>query len=153
MNSLNKQEIATKFFDSGYNCAQSVLMTFSDELNISKEIAINIASGFGGGMARMQNTCGAVTGGIMTIGMALSNEKEDIVTNKERVYHVISLFTSKFKEKYRSVKCRDLLNCDLNTDEGQQFYEEHELHQKVCMSCVCDATAYLEELLKKFLSQ
>ncbi len=149
---MTKQEIASKFFDSGYNCAQSVLVAFAHELNLNENIAIKITSGFGGGMARMQNTCGAVTGGIVAIGMAVSNKEEDITTNKERVYYTISQFINRFKEKYRSVKCRDLLNCDLNTLEGQQFYEEHELHQKVCMSCVCDATSYLEELLKKFHS-
>ena len=147
---MNKQEKASGYFDSGYNCAQSVLMAFSAELNLDRNIILKIASGFGGGMARMQDTCGAVAGGIMAIGMAVSNEEEDIATNKERVYHIISLFINKFKEKYRSVKCRDLLNCDLNTEEGQQFYEIHELHDKVCMSCVRDAITYLEELLKKY---
>jgi len=150
---MNKQEKACSFFDSGYNCAQSVLLAFSDELKLDASTALKIASGFGGGMARMQDTCGAVAGGIMAIGMAISNGNEDIATNKERVYHVIFQFSNKFKEKYRSVKCRDLLNCDLNTEEGQQFYEEHELHREVCLSCVCYATAYLEELLDKFHSK
>ncbi|MGD0712377.1 MAG: C-GCAxxG-C-C family protein [Bacteroidales bacterium] len=150
---MNKQEKASRSFDSGYNCAQSVLLAFADELKLDESIILKIASGFGGGMARMQDTCGAVAGGIMAIGMAVSNEEEDIATNKERVYYTISLFINKFKEKYSSVKCLDLLNCDLNTEEGQQFYEKHELHHKVCMSCVSDATAYLEELLKKFHSK
>lgn len=147
---MNKQEKATKLFDSGYNCAQSVLLAFADELKLDESIVLKIASGFGGGMARMQDTCGAVAGGIMAIGMAVSNQEEDIATNKERVYHVISLFINNFKEKYRSVKCLDLLNCDLNTEEGQQFYEIHELHDNVCMSCVRDAITYLEKLLKKY---
>jgi C_GCAxxG_C_C family probable redox protein len=150
---MNKQEKASAYFDSGYNCAQSVLLAFVDELNLDENIALKIAGGFGGGMARMQDTCGAVVGGIMTIGMAVSNKDEDMATNKERIYHIISLFINKFKEKFRSVKCRDLLNCDLNSDEGQRFYEEHELHSKVCMSCVCDSTVYLDELIKKYLSK
>jgi C_GCAxxG_C_C family probable redox protein len=150
---MDKPENASRFFDSGYNCAQSVLMAFSEALKLETNIVLKITSGFGGGMARMQDTCGAVAGGIMAIGIAVSNDKEDIATNKERVYYIISLFLNKFKEKYRTVKCRELLNCDLNTEEGQQFYEEHELHHKVCMNCVSDATAYLEELLDKFYTK
>ena len=147
---MNNQEKATHSFDSGYNCAQSVLLAFADELKLDENIILKIASGFGGGMARMQDTCGAVVGGIMVIGMAVrSEEEEDVETNKERVYYIISQFIKKFKGKYKSVKCRDLLNCDLNTEEGQQFYEIHELHYNVCTICVSDAIIYLEELLKK----
>ncbi len=143
-------EEAVKIFDSGYNCAQAVLLAFSEKFNIDKDSAVKIASGFGGGMARMQETCGAVTGGIMIAGLAFTNIMEDNATNKERVYYIISQFIMRFKEKYGTIKCSELLNCDRNTEEGQRYYEKNNLQQNICRNCVEDVTRLLDDLTKKY---
>jgi C_GCAxxG_C_C family probable redox protein len=145
---MTHSEKSAGIFDSGYNCAQAVLSAYSEKLNIENDLALKISSGFGGGMARMQETCGAVMAGIMVIGLSVSNLKEDIATNKERVYYMINLFIKKFKDKHGTIKCRELLNCNLNTDEGQSFYDTNELHDKICKNCVKDSVDILDELLK-----
>ncbi|NTU86942.1 MAG: C_GCAxxG_C_C family protein, partial [Chlorobiaceae bacterium] len=65
---MTRSERAVSIFSEGYNCAQSVLFSFSDDLGIAGDTALKIASGFGGGIGRMQEVCGAVTGGVMVIG-------------------------------------------------------------------------------------
>ena len=142
-------EKAANIFDSGFNCAQAVLLVFSEKFNIDKDFAVKIATGFGGGMARMQETCGAVAGGIMIIGLAYTNITEDNATNKERVYYITGQFIKRFKEKYGTIKCSELLNCDLNTIEGQLYYEKNNLQQNICRHCVEEVTRLLEDLTKK----
>jgi len=66
-----RSDRATEMFLSGYNCAQSVLWSFSDEVRLDPDTALRIACGFGAGMARRQEVCGAVTGGIMVLGLRL----------------------------------------------------------------------------------
>lgn len=64
-----KAEKAIAYFNSGLNCAQSVFTAYAEEFNIDPELAISISCGFGGGMGRLQETCGAVTGAFMVLGM------------------------------------------------------------------------------------
>ena len=64
----SKTETALQKFESGYNCAQSVLLAYCDDVNIDKSTALKISCGFGAGMGRKQEVCGAVTGGIIIIG-------------------------------------------------------------------------------------
>ncbi|RLD53569.1 MAG: hypothetical protein DRI97_13205, partial [Bacteroidetes bacterium] len=71
---MNRSEEAKELFLSGYNCAQSILLSFADDLKFSKELAQKMAAGFGGGMGKRQETCGAVTGAIMVLGMMKGEE-------------------------------------------------------------------------------
>ena len=146
---MTRPEKAIEFFNSGHNCAQSVLLAFEKDLISDKELIIKIASGFGGGMARMQETCGAITGSIMAIGLAAYDPAEDYPTSKERVYSIISEFIQHFKDKYGSTLCSELLNCNLSTEEGNRLYEEMGLREKICVKCVRDSVEILEKLIIK----
>ena len=84
-----KAEKAVEFFNNGYNCAQSVFCTYCEELGISKESAAKIAGGFGGGMGRLQEVCGAVTGAFMVLSLKYGSIKNDIVS-KEKLWIVQS---------------------------------------------------------------
>jgi C_GCAxxG_C_C family probable redox protein len=64
-----KSEAALEKFFSGYNCAQSVLFAFCGDLDLDKDLALRMASGFGGGMGGRQEVCGAVSGGVIAIGL------------------------------------------------------------------------------------
>ena len=66
---------ALKHFDEGYACSQSVLLAFADHFKLDKTMAKRISSTFGGGMGRLRETCGAVTGGFMVLGLAFGNEE------------------------------------------------------------------------------
>jgi len=146
---MTNSEKAKEIFNSRLSCAQSVLLVFAKKFNLDEDLIIKLSSGFGGGMARMQETCGAVTGSIMAIGMSAYDPSEDFPTSKERVYYIISKFIKHFKEKYSSTLCREILNCDLNTEEGNKFYEDNGMREKICAGCVIHAVNILDDLIEK----
>jgi C_GCAxxG_C_C family probable redox protein len=87
-----KEEKAIDSFRSGLNCAQSVLTAYSDELGFDKDLALAIACGFGAGMGRLQETCGAVTGSFMVLSIYNSMRFTDIRNKKEETYFMIQKF-------------------------------------------------------------
>lgn len=143
---MSKQETAINKFDSGYNCAQSVLTPFVRQMNIDVDLALKLASGFGAGMGRTQNTCGALTGAYMVLGLAYGKQYPDHNAN-DKVAGFIQVITQRFKKTHGSTDCRDLLKVDLKTEEGQKSFTDNKLHDKVCARCVEGATKLLEELI------
>ncbi|MBN2038930.1 MAG: C_GCAxxG_C_C family protein [Spirochaetes bacterium] len=146
---MNRKQIASEKFTSGYNCAQSVLYAFCDHFNLDKDTALKIACGFGAGMGRTQSNCGAVVGGIMVLnliyGRGENDDREVMMDNYEKVRELLELF----KKKFSTYNCRGLLsNCDLMTEEGQKYYQENDLRNKVCTSCV---ETVIELIEKNFL--
>ena len=82
----NKLDIAVAKFQEGFNCSQAVMYSFSDELQIEKEIALKLACGFGAGMGRKEEVCGAVTGGIIVIGCKYGRGEKDDPAATELTY-------------------------------------------------------------------
>jgi C_GCAxxG_C_C family probable redox protein len=142
-----RSDIATKMFLSGYNCAQSVLYAFRDESGLPKGIALKIACGLGAGMARKQEVCGAVTGGILVLGMRHGRGVDDDRSARDLTYRRSRELMERFAEKHGSYICGKLLNgFDLTTDEGREQYKENDLKNKVCVMCVKSTVELLEEL-------
>ena len=142
---MNRVETAVSRFAEGYNCSQAVLSAYADRLGLDDETALKIAAGFGGGMGRMAETCGAVTGAFMVLGLKYGAASPDREA-KERVYERIRHFAERFKTRNGSLVCRDLLGCDISTAEGVQRARELELFTKTCPKFVRDACEILEEM-------
>lgn len=147
---MSNSDQAIDLFKQGYNCAQSVFLVYSKNYHINPKEGFNLTSAFGGGMARMQEICGAISGGTMVLGLSISNYEEDIATNKERVYHIINLYIQEFKEKFGSTKCSELLNCNLNTVEGQMYYDENNLQQTICYNCIIETINIVDRFISKY---
>ncbi len=143
---MDKTEQAVTTFNSGYNCAQSVLTPFIGSLNIDEQTVLRLSAGFGAGMGRLQETCGAITGAYMVIGLKYGKQESDD-ESKEKVNNLIQEFTKRFKERHQFTNCRELLNCDLKTEEGQLYFEQHNLQERVCSKCVGNAVSILEDLI------
>lgn len=139
-------EIAIESFKSGMNCAQAVFTCFSENLGYDKELAVRTACGFGGGMGRLGETCGAVTGSYMVLGMINSKKFSDNNDRKEATYTMVRRFTEKFKAINGSAECRSLINCEIGTEEGYRFAVETNLFEKVCEKCIIDSIRIIEEL-------
>lgn len=144
---MERSKYAVSLLQSGLNCAQSVLLAFSEECGMDEETAISIASGFGGGIARLQETCGAVTGAVMVIGTARSLVEDEQGELKELIYADIQKFTAGFKGLNGSIKCSKLTGCNIATDEGREFFDNNDLLQTVCSKCVRDSVEILEQML------
>ena len=145
---MKKHEEAAEIFNKGFNCSQSVFSVFSDDFGIARNDAAKIARGFGGGIARLGEVCGAVSGAVMVLGLKQESGNLKEEEKKEDVYDKVNEFVKKFKEKNSSILCKDLLGEDLLTENGRHNAKEKNLHETVCTKLVKDAVEILEEILK-----
>ncbi len=146
---MKNADNAVAKFTEGFNCAQSVFSSFCDILGIEKDTALRIATGFGSGMARKQEVCGAVTGAIMVIGARYGRSNSESAERTGETYEKVRLLMDSFAREYGTWNCRDLLEgCNLNTPEGQREISEKDLSNKVCRRCVKSAAEMVEELLR-----
>ena len=141
-----KVEQAVKRFSSGFNCSQAVLSSYSEQLGLDCEKAFKVATGFGGGM-RTSDTCGAVTGAFMALGLKYGNVTAEDQENKTKTYEKVVEFTNRFKALNGSVMCRDLLGCDISTPKGSKEAQDKGLFSTVCPKLVRDSAEILEEIL------
>lgn len=145
---MEKKEKALELFNGSFNCSQAVFTVFAEELGLKKEEALKIACGFGGGMARMGNTCGAVTGAYMAIGLKYGKSNQEDNEARDITFSKIHQFADEFKLKNNSLVCNELLGCDYGTPEGRKFAADNNLHSKICNNLVTDAVMITEKLLK-----
>jgi C_GCAxxG_C_C family probable redox protein len=145
----NKSEQAVATFKAGFNCSQAVLSAFCEELGLERGEGEKIASGFGGGIGHMAETCGAVTGAIMAIGLkrGMSVEGSPNKSNQQ-VYSLVTDFVREFTKRNNSIKCRDLLGVDFNDEEAYRQARQKGLFYTVCTKYVNDAVEIVESLLK-----
>ncbi|HZL11511.1 MAG TPA: C-GCAxxG-C-C family protein [Prolixibacteraceae bacterium] len=140
---MKKSQLAIENFKT-LNCAQSVLLSFSGEFKLDETTALKIASGFGGGMA-MAETCGAVTGAYMVLGLKAQTEGKTIQEIKAETKANVRKFNELFKAKHDSLRCKKLLGVDTSTPEGAAEANEKDLFNKVCSELVASASEILEE--------
>src|SRR5674476_344196 len=96
---------AAETFQNGFNCSQSVFSVFAEDFGLTKDSCLKLASPFGGGIARMQETCGAVTGALMAIGLKYGKGENGTEEDKAAGYKYSQEFIAKFKNKYNTVCC------------------------------------------------
>jgi len=128
---MTKQENALELFACGYNCAQSVLGAFCEELGVNKETAFKIASGFGGGM-RQGEVCGAVTGALMAIGLKEGFYEEGDVVGKAHIGAKIMAFEAMFEDKNGTLICKQLLGYNPSIDADLKMIKEKGLFTNLC---------------------
>lgn len=103
-------ERAEQNFRRGYNCAQSVVLAFGDVTGLDDCTAAMLSSSFGGGMGRLREVCGAVSGALMVLGLAQGYADPDDPDAKKAHYHRVQEFAERFREKNGSIICRELLS-------------------------------------------
>ncbi len=113
---------AKQLFLSGYNCAQAVLMAFSDITGFDEKTSAMLASGFGGGMGRMREVCGTVSAMFMIVGIVNGYDDPKDNESKKRTYAMIQQLAGEFKEINGSIICKELLG--LEKPEGTHIPEQ-----------------------------
>lgn len=144
-----KIQKAIESFKTGHNCAQAVLTAYITELKFDADWALSLSSGFGGGMGRLQKTCGAVTGSFMVLGLYNGTRHSENVKKKEMTGEMVREFNAEFTSIHNSLECKDLLACDLNTDEGQAYATDNHLFERVCEKCIEDSILIIEKIISK----
>jgi C_GCAxxG_C_C family probable redox protein len=145
----SKIETAIERFQESYNCAQSVLYCFCDDLKFEKNTALKISCGFGAGISRAGEICGAVSGGIIALGMKYGRGEKDGKASTEMTYAKTRQLISQFTAKQGTLICRKLTNgCELSTEEGQKKFKENDVMNKVCKPCVLSVVEIVEDLIQ-----
>jgi len=144
---MSKVELAVSCFEEGFACSQALLSTYSPQFGLDRETALKVAGAFGGGMGRMGEICGAVTGALMVIGLKHGITIADDEQSQEKTYSLVNEFVNRFKSRTGSIVCRELLGCDISTAEGMDTAKEKGLFSSICPKYVRDAAETLEQIL------
>jgi C_GCAxxG_C_C family probable redox protein len=144
---MNHKEAAVTYFANGFNCSQAVLSVFGNELGLTEDQCRRIGCAFGGGIARNQHTCGAVTGALMALGLQYGEKFSDNALFKEKTYEKANEFIREFTERHGSVVCLELLDgLNMNDPEDRKRIDELGLFKTACAVYVKDAVEILENL-------
>jgi C_GCAxxG_C_C family probable redox protein len=144
---MSKADAAVSCFESGFNCSQAVFSTYCEQLGLNQELALKISGAFGGGMAHIGETCGAVTSALMLIGLKYGRTRLEDTGAKEKTYALTQEFVKRFKAINGSVKCTDLIGCNLSTDVGLSIAKEKNLAHTICPKFVKDSAEIIEQFL------
>jgi C_GCAxxG_C_C family probable redox protein len=124
------------------------LFAFADDKLIDPETALKITTGFGGGIAKEGQVCGAFTAGVMLLGLVYGRGQNDQESNKEKTYQKVQDFIEIFKIENKSIICKDILmGCDLKTEEGKSTFNTNNYHAQICEKCVSNAVSILQKYL------
>ena len=145
---MDRSEKALSYFDNKFNCSQSVLIAFAEELGLTEDESLRVASAFGGGIGRQQHTCGAVTGAAMALGLKFGKGKNDSDDKKQLTYDKTVEMFQEFNKLNGSTNCRKLLNdLDMRNEDELRLINEQNLFHNSCRKYVADAVRITERLL------
>lgn len=148
---MTHKEKAIALFKEGYNCSQSVFGAFAEDFGMDVPTAMRLSSSFGGGMGRMREVCGAVSGMFMVAGMTHGYDDPKDFNGKKQHYEYIQQLAAKFKEENSSIICRELLGLDQKgPDAPTPEKRTNEYYKKrPCVEMVACAARIMEEELNK----
>lgn len=141
-------EKAEKLFkESGWNCAQSVFVAFTDVTKMDERTALRVSASFGGGMGRMREVCGAVSGALMVLGAVFAPLDPTDRAAKAAHYALVQEFARRFREKNGSIICRELLAQPSDTNPVPEARTQQYYQKRPCALLVRDAAEIVEDLL------
>jgi C_GCAxxG_C_C family probable redox protein len=143
MSSVNA---AVDLFRNGCACSQAILGAYGPRYGLDEDRAMRVAAGFGGGM-RLGETCGAVTGALMVLGLAHCTSECRTKEDRKDANSAVTAFATEFRERHQSLLCRELLGCDISTAEGLKAAQDQDLFASRCVELVRDAATILERML------
>jgi len=140
----SKVDKAVACFDEGFNCSSSVFSTYCEDFGLDKETGLKLSCPLGGGMGRLQGTCGAVSGAYLLIGLKHGMYLKEDPDARIKTYDMVREFARLFAERNESTNCRDIIGVDLLKDDPQITSARI---KEVCPKMVKDAAEIVEQLL------
>ena len=150
METETRREKAMNYFTEGYNCAQAVALAFSDLLPLEPETLSRLACSFGGGMGRLREVCGSVSGMLLVLGLLYGYAGPEKGEVKAEQYARVQAVARRFEEREGSLLCRELLGLSGKHDEPTPaartpgFYKE-----RPCGQLIGDAAVILEAYIRE----
>lgn len=143
---MTRQETINKvlsIFDEGYACSQAVLLGFSDRFGMDQETAKLISSTFGGGMGRLREKCGALTGAFMVLGLACGNTDPKDLNTKLAAYQKVRNLNQIIEDMHGTTDCSALLK----KHAAEADVADRKNHQIICRRVIGDAVGILYDML------
>ena len=143
-------QIAEENFKTGYNCAQAVVLAFSDLHGMDERTAARLSSSFGGGMGRLREVCGSVSGMFLAAGMLYGYEEPKDFQGKKEHYERIQQLEKAFEEENGSIVCRELLGLDKKKEDPTPEQRTEAYYKKrPCAKLIHMSAAILEQYIKE----
>jgi C_GCAxxG_C_C family probable redox protein len=150
VNINERVETARNYFLEGYNCAQSIALAYHDVMGIDKELSATMAAPFGGGMGRLREVCGTVSGMFMVAGFIAPNAQPNDTANKKSCYALVQSLAERFREENGSIVCRELLGLTQQKDDPTPSPRTEEYyHRRPCAEYVAIAARILGEKINE----
>lgn len=147
---MTRRELAMENFMKGYNCSQSIVLAFSDMLKIDETTLSRLSSSFGGGMGRLREVCGSVSGMFMVAGLLYGYDGPETGQVKADHYARIQELARRFEEKHGSIVCRELLGLSVRHDVPVPEARTTEYYKKrPCPEIIGDAAEILEDYISE----
>ena len=147
---MTRREKAMANFKKGYNCSQSIILAYQDMIPIDKSILSKMASSFGGGMGRLREVCGSVSGMFLIAGILYGYDEPETGQVKVEHYTRIQELARRFEEKHGSIICREMLGLNVKHDVPVPEARTSEYYKKrPCAEIIGDAAEILEQYIKE----
>lgn len=144
----NYAQKAMDLFKEGYNCSQAVFLAFEDKYDINRKTALTLSSSFGGGMGRLREVCGAVSGMFMLAGLLYGYDDAKDLEDKTKHYERIQQLAEEFKLLNGSIICRELLGLGEGKDRPEPEKRTDSYYKKrPCVELVGTAAAIMEQYI------
>lgn len=147
MDNMTHIEKAKDLFGRKFHCSQAIFAAFAEELGITEKQALKIGACLGSGM-RKGEVCGACTGALLALGLRFGQADEEDIESRLKTNEVTDRFLAEFKKENGSYMCKELLGCDLSTQEGIAMAVEKKLFTEFCPKMVESATKIAEDILE-----
>ncbi|MCR5846676.1 MAG: C-GCAxxG-C-C family protein [Lachnospiraceae bacterium] len=145
---MTRKEKAMNYFKEGFNCSQSVVLAYSDMLDADESFLLKLSSSFGGGLGRLREVCGAVSGMAIVTGILYGYDDSSSKEDKAEHYKRIQELAHEFEKRNGSIVCRELLGLNVKHDEPTPEARTAEYYKKrPCVELVGDAAEILEEYI------
>lgn len=146
INIEERKQKAVDYFKSGYNCSQSVTLAYADVFELDEELVKKIATSFGGGMGRLREVCGAVSGMFILLGMEYPSTNPDEKSKKTENYSAVQRTANEFKNRFGSIICADLLKIKREAQQPEADDRNAAYYQKrPCAKLVAHAAEIVGE--------
>ncbi|MBO5610753.1 MAG: C_GCAxxG_C_C family protein [Eubacterium sp.] len=147
---MTRRELAKENFMKGYNCSQALVLAFEDLVPIDRESLLKLASSFGGGMGRLREVCGSVSGMFMIAGLIYGYDGPETGQVKADHYARIQELARRFEETHGSIVCREMLGLSVKHDAPTPEARTNEYYKKrPCPDIVGDAAEILEKYIEE----
>ena len=147
---MNHSQEAERLFREGYNCSQAVFCAFGDLTGIEKDAGARLSAAFGGGMGRLREVCGTMSGALLVLGILYGYDEPGNIEAKKEHYALVQKFARRFEERFGALRCKEILKNIQVTPGGEPEPRTPEFYnRRPCPGIVAGAAELLDEIIKE----